>query len=306
MAVRVYIFVFCYYDHSAIKIVLSIERTKVSTNMKCLCLSSRGLDSLLAVEIMKQQGIDTKIVEFKTPFFGYEDGIDISKDFITMLKNPKFGYGKNLNPCIDCKILMLKKAREILEKEQAYFLATGEVVGQRPMSQNKQTLLKMDKEAKIEGLVVRPLSAKLLPETIPEKEKWIDRNKLYEISGRSRKDQMDLANKFGIQEYPTPAGGCLLTDAGFSMRMVQLMKIHSEFSANDVEFIKHGRMFAVGDGVLIVGRNKEENYRLMDSQSEHDVIFDYTSSPGPFALLRFDDSFSARLEADKIVRKYIK
>ncbi len=274
--------------------------------MKCLCLSSRGLDSLLTVEIIKQQGIDIKIVEFKTPFFGHEDGIDISEDFIKILKDPKFGYGKNLNPCVDCKILMLKKAREMLEQEHAYFIATGEVAGQRPMSQNKQTLSQIDKEAKIEGLVVRPLSAKLLPETIPEKEKWIDRNKLYEISGRSREDQINLANRFGIQNYPTPAGGCLLTDAGFSMRMVQLMKILPEFSADDAEFIKHGRMFAVGKGVLIVGRNKEENYRLMDVQKDHDAVFDYTNVPGPFALLRFDDSFSARLEADKIVKKYIK
>lgn len=283
--------------------------------MKCILLSSGGLDSLLAEKIMKDLNIETKIVEFRTPFFGFKNknGADISGRFFDILKNPKFGYGKNLNSCIDCKILMLKAAKEIMEKsalrqaqdEKIDFIATGEVVGQRPMSQNKKTLLKIEKEAGLEGLVLRPLSAKVLPKTIPEKKGWVNREKLYDISGRSRKAQIELAEKFGIKEYPTPSGGCLLTDAGFSMRMIQLMQKIPDFTSGDVELIKNGRFFTIGKGILAIGRNKEENDILMSLELQGDIAFDFTLEPGPFALLRYDDSFTARLEAEKMVRKYI-
>jgi len=273
--------------------------------MKCILLSSGGLDSLLVEEIMEKQNIETKVVEFKTPFFGSDKGVDISEDFIEVLKNPKFGYGKNLNPCIDCKILMLKKAKELLKKYNADFIVTGEVAGQRPMSQNKDTLFKIEKEAGFEGLVLRPLSAKNLPETFPEKNGWVDREKFYDISGRSRKTQMQLAEEFDIKNYPTPSGGCILTDAGFSMRMIQLMKINPEFNSSDVELIKNGRLFKVGEGMLVVGRNEQENNKLVNLVEDNDAVFDLTRSPGPFAILRYDASFPTRIEAEKIVRGYI-
>lgn len=279
--------------------------------MKCILLSSGGLDSLLVERILNEQNIETKIAEFKTPFFGFKNknGADISGGFFNILKNPEFGYGKNLNPCIDCKILMLKAAKEIMDPpaggEKIDFIATGEVVGQRPMSQNKETLLKIEKEAGLEGLVLRPLSARILPETIPEKQGWVNREKLYNISGRSRSAQMELAKKFNIKEYPTPSGGCLLTDAGFSMRMIQLMQKIPDFTSDDVELIKNGRFFTVGKGILAIGRNKEENDILMSLELQGDIAFDFTLEPGPFALLRYDDSFTARLEAEKMARKYI-
>jgi len=275
--------------------------------MKCILLSSGGLDSLLVEEIIKQQNIEMMITEFKTPFFRFKNknAVDISDDFFKILKKPKFGYGKNLNPCIDCKILMLKKAKEIMDARNAQFIATGEVVGQRPMSQGKDTLFKIEKEAGVEGVVLRPLSAKILPETIAEKKNWIKRKKLFDISGRSRSIQMKLAENFGIKNYPAPSGGCLLTDAGFSMRMNELMSVVPDFTVGDVELLKSGRFFKVGEGILIVGRNKEENDRLMSLEQDGDIVFDFTSEPGPFAVLRYDDSFPVRIEAEKAVRKYI-
>lgn len=275
--------------------------------MKCVLLSSGGLDSLIAAEIIKQQNIEIKLAEFKTPFFGWNKrgAIDISEDFFKILKNPRFGFGKNLNPCVDCKILMLKKAKEIMESESADFIATGEVAGQRPMSQGKETLLKIEKEAGLEGMVLRPLSAKILPETNPEKNGQTDRDKLYGIEGRTRAVQMELAKQFGIEEYPAPSGGCLLTDAGFSMRMIQLMKINPDFTVSDIELLKSGRFFKAGQGMLIIGRDKSENDRLMELEERGDIAFDFTREPGPFALLRYDSSFPARIEAEKMARKYI-
>lgn len=266
---------------------------------------------MLAERILNEQNIETKIAEFKTPFFasGKKEAMDISEDFFAILKNPKFGYGKNLNPCIDCKILMLKKAKEIMAENPsaggADFIATGEVAGQRPMSQGKDMLFKIEKEAGLEGMVLRPLSARILPETIPEKQGWVNREKLFDISGRARSEQMELAKKFGIKEYPTPSGGCLLTDAGFSMRMIQLMKIVPEFTSNDVELLKNGRFFKIGTGILVIGRNKEENDALMSLEQPGDIAFDFTREPGPFAILRYDDSFSARVEAETMARQYI-
>lgn len=273
--------------------------------MKCILLFSGGLDSLLVAEIIKQQNIEAKIVEFRTPFFGCDGGIGISEDFFGLLKNPKFGYGKNLNPCIDCKILMLKKAKEIMKAEKASFIVTGEVVGQRPMSQNKDTLMKIEKEAELEGRILRPLSAKILPETTAEKNGWVNREKLYDIAGRSRFAQIELAKQFGIKDYPAPSGGCLLTDAGFSIRMIQLMKINPDFTISDVELLKSGRFFKVGGGMLIIGRDKSENERLMALEERGDIAFDFTREPGPFAILRYDASFPTRIEAEKMARKYV-
>lgn len=271
---------------------------------------------MLVAEIMRQQNIEVKIVEFRTPFFGdarpaakgygrHGKSVDISEDFFDTLKNPKFGYGKNLNPCIDCKILMLKKAKAMLRPEGAEFIVTGEVVGQRPMSQNKDMLIKIEKEADLEGKILRPLSAKILPETIAEKQGWVNREKLFDIAGRSRSVQMELAKQFGIENYPTPSGGCLLTDAGFSMRMIQLMKINPDFTISDIELLKSGRFFKVGQGMLIIGRDKSENERLMALEERGDVAFDFTREPGPFAILRYDASFPTRIEAEGMVRRYI-
>jgi len=203
--------------------------------MKALALLSGGLDSSLAIKLLLEQGIDVAAVNIATRFssgkadhaalVASELGVQFirlnaSEDYIEMLKNPKHGYGSNFNPCIDCHIYMIRKAGEIMESEGASFVVTGEVLGQRPMSQNKGSLLRVEKESELDGLLLRPLSAQRLKITTPEREGWVDREKLLGINGRGRKVQLELAAQYGISAYSAPAGGCLLTDKEFSSRLV--------------------------------------------------------------------------------------
>jgi tRNA-specific 2-thiouridylase len=244
--------------------------------MKAIALISGGLDSNLAAKLIQEQGIDIIPVKFKIPFLhGNKDEagdnlsvklkiIDIGNDFLKMLKNPEHGYGANMNPCIDCKILMLRRAKELMPEFGAAFIITGEVLGQRPMSQNTKTLYTIVKKAALEDLVVRPLSAKLLPQTLPEKEGWINRRNLLDFNGRSRKPQIELAKVFGFKDYAQPAGGCLLTDPAFSRRLKDLI-IHQDLNINNVELLKIGRHFRLTSKTkLVVGRNEGENERLVE------------------------------------------
>jgi tRNA U34 2-thiouridine synthase MnmA/TrmU len=243
---------------------------------------SGGLDSTLAAKIVKEQGIDVIGLKFKIPFSTNSiqksadleiREIDISEKFLKILLNPRYGYGSRMNPCIDCKILMLNKARELMDEWGAKFIITGEVLGQRPMSQYKQALMTIAKRADLEGLVLRPLSAKLLPETLPEKEGWIKRENLLAFSGRGRKNQIELAKTLGIKEYNQPAGGCLLTDPEFSRRLKELIT-HNELNLNNIELLKIGRHFRISpEAKLIVGRNREENMQLINFGRENDYLF---------------------------------
>ena len=266
--------------------------------MKAIALISGGLDSTLAAKLIKEQGIEVIGLRFKIPFCpprnkDFSDiGIDIreaniSDGFLEMMKNPRYGYGSQMNPCIDCKILMLCKAKEFMEQYGAKFIITGEVLGQRPMSQHKQALLNIAKRAGLEGLVLRPLSARLLPETIPEKEGWIKRQHLLSFSGRGRKQQIELARIFGIKEYAQPAGGCLLTDPEFSKRIKDLMT-HEGLSQSNVELLKIGRHFRLNDTTkLVVGRNEKENERLINLARDNDYLFMPTDElAGPTSLGR--------------------
>jgi len=265
--------------------------------MKAIALISGGLDSTLAAKLIKEQGIEVIGLRFKIPFCpprnkDFSDiGIDIreaniSDGFLEMMKNPRYGYGSQMNPCIDCKILMLCKAKEFMEQYGAKFIITGEVLGQRPMSQHKQALLNIAKRAGLEGLVLRPLSARLLPETIPEKEGWVKRDNLLSFSGRGRKQQIGLARIFGIKEYAQPAGGCLLTDPEFSKRFKDLVS-HEGLNQNNVELLKLGRHFRFSERAkLIVGRNEKENARLADLAGENDYLFMPYEIAGPTALGR--------------------
>ena len=200
--------------------------------IKAVVLFSGGLDSILALKLIQEQGIEVKGVNFKTPFFGLGEAfviakdldidleiIDITEELLKILKNPKYGFGKNMNPCIDCHALMFKKAGEYMNKIGASFILSGEVLGERPMSQNRNSLSIIERESGLEGKILRPLSALLLTETIPEKGGLVDRNKLLDISGRSRKRQMKMADEMGIKDYPSPAGGCKLTEPSFSKRL---------------------------------------------------------------------------------------
>jgi hypothetical protein len=284
--------------------------------MKAIALVSGGLDSLLAARAIKEQGIEIIPVNFKIPFchrssdysYGRENflemmvnnlgvqikTIDISDEFIKMLKNPTYGYGANMNPCIDCKILMLSQTKELMSELNAAFVVTGEVLGQRPMSQHKQALYTIAKKAGLEGLVLRPLSAKLLLETIPEKEGWISRERLLSFSGRTRKPQIELSRAFGIKEYAQPAGGCLLTDPGFAKRLKDLIG-QGELDINNIELLKIGRHFRLAPNVkLVVGRDERENERLVDLAQDDDYLFfPGDELAGPTSLGRGD--FNAEL-----------
>ena len=264
--------------------------------MRALGLYSGGLDSVLAIKIMMSHGIDVIPVAFFTPFFSPDTGygekvlgraieqIDITEEFIDILLSPRYGYGKNMNPCIDCHSLMIKKAKELLPLYGASFIITGEVLGERPMSQNKQALEKVVRRASAEGLVVRPLSGALLPGTIPEEKGWIKREWLYAISGRKRDRQMELAATFGIEEYKTPAGGCLLTDMNFSKRLRFLIGIHPRPAREELELLKVGRHFYLDGCWIIIGRNERENKILRESNAWEYVFFtiDY---PGPTGII---------------------
>jgi len=262
--------------------------------MKAVALISGGLDSILAACLVSNLGIDILPVNFKIPFCHNikEEKlaltaqnltkenlkkdlliIDISKDFLELLENPCHGFGSNMNPCIDCKILMLKEAKKLMEEKEARFVITGEVLGQRPMSQHRQALLSMPKKSGLEGLVLRPLSAKLLPETIPEANGWVKREKLLSFGGRGRNGQLRLAASFGIKDFSWPAGGCLLTDPGFSRKLRDLI-VHSELNMDNVMLLKTGRHFRLGDKIkLVVGRNEKENAELERFAKQGDYLF---------------------------------
>lgn len=290
--------------------------------MKALSLFSGGLDSQLAVCLIKQQGVEVVGINFVTPFFGAGDKTiqaahdldielltpDISEDYIPgVLKNPVYGYGKNLNPCIDCHGYMLKRAGEMMRELGASFLVTGEVVGQRPMSQNKSAMNAVDKLSGQRGFIVRPLSGKLLEITEPEKRGWIDRERLLDISGRSRTRQMELADKFSIVDYPSPAGGCLLTDASYTRRLRRYFEFTSAPAPNQLAVVKLGRHFYLDDNLLlVVGRNHGENVAIEQIAIAGDYLVKVLDRPGPLGLVRAKGSTEKRfLElAAAIVARY--
>jgi tRNA-specific 2-thiouridylase len=210
----------------------------------------------------------------------------LTASHLEIVRKPKYGYGRNMNPCIDCHSLMLRRAGELLEKEEASFIISGEVLGQRPMSQNLRALSTVTKASGFNGLILRPLSAKHLPLTIPEQMGWVKREELLDFSGRSRKPQMGLAKKLNIQGYPSPAGGCLLTDPIFSRRLRDLLGSGTECEVREIELLKLGRHFRLSPRAkLVVGRNKEENETIHSSFREAGLILRVESIPGPTALL---------------------
>jgi len=264
--------------------------------MKAIALISGGLDSILAAKLIREQGIEVVALYFRIPFclkpkkagddnqsnplkkraeslgLAYRR-VRLDEEFLEIVSKPRYGYGSNLNPCLDCKILMLRKSALFMRSLGAEFVITGEVLGQRPMSQHKRALELIEKKSGLEGLVLRPLSARLLSETIPEKKGWVNREKLYAFSGRRRKPQMELAKAFNISDYPTPAGGCLLTDPEFSRKVRDLIE-HASFNLDDIELLKIGRHFRVShNSKLVVGRNEQENTELIKLSHEGDYLF---------------------------------
>jgi tRNA-specific 2-thiouridylase len=295
--------------------------------MKAIGLLSGGLDSTLAAKIVLEQGIELEAINFLTLFCNCTNrgetclasqkavaslGIplrvfNVSEEYLDVVKHPKHGYGRNMNPCIDCRIFMLKKAKDYMSETGASFLVTGEVLGERPMSQRRDAMRLIEKEAGLEGLILRPLSAGLLPPSIPEKEGWVDRERLLKIQGRSRKPQIQLAVDFGIRDYPCPAGGCLLTDPGFAGRMKDLMRHSPDFRLNDIHLLKMGRHFRFSPKTkLVVGRNEEENQKIRTFSREEDLLIKVAHHPGPLSLLRGEPEAEEMEKAAAITARYSK
>ncbi|MFH1490416.1 MAG: tRNA 4-thiouridine(8) synthase ThiI [Pseudomonadota bacterium] len=272
--------------------------------MKALAVFSGGLDSMMAAKLIRAQDIEVLALFFETPFFSSNQArrsaevidlpirvCDITRSHLEMVKNPPHGYGGNMNPCIDCHAMMFREAGQMLKEERADFIITGEVLGQRPMSQNKNALSVVEKESGLKGLILRPLSALCLPPTIPEERGWVDRGALLGISGRSRKPQMALAEKFNIKEYPSPAGGCLLTDQVFSRRLKDLLSSRPDVEVREIELLKLGRHFRLAPQLkLIVGRNQEENEVIRSLAGDKDRLLSTVNVPGPTTLLMGDPS----------------
>jgi tRNA U34 2-thiouridine synthase MnmA/TrmU len=254
---------------------------------------------MLAAELIRAQGIEVLALFFETPFFASPKArksaqsidlpikvVDITDRHLEMVKKPKHGYGGHMNPCIDCHTLMIRIAGEMLEQEGARFIVTGEVLGQRPMSQNLKALSMVAFESGFQKLVLRPLSAKRLPITLPEEKGWVDREKLLGLSGRSRKPQMELARSLNMKDYPSPAGGCLLTDEVFSRRLKDLLAATPDLELREIELLKLGRHFRIGPYTkLVVGRNEKENHILHSLSKETDLLLRTVSVPGPSALV---------------------
>jgi predicted subunit of tRNA(5-methylaminomethyl-2-thiouridylate) methyltransferase len=280
---------------------------------RALVLLSGGLDSILAVRTLQEQGIKVVGLSFKSCFFDDKTAqkaakglkiplkvVDFSKEQLAVVKHPRHGYGQAMNPCIDCHALMFKKAKEIMKKDKFDFVATGEVLGERPMSQNLNSLKLIEKESGLTGYLLRPLSAKLLEPTVPEKNGLVDRNKLFDIAGRSRKPQMALAKKWGIREYPAPAGGCLLTELVLGQRLKELLEIHPKCEADDINILKYGRHTWFGKAKIVVGRDNEENQIIKRISRKGDIVFEMKDYPGPVTLVR---NYSGKPISPEIIKK---
>jgi tRNA U34 2-thiouridine synthase MnmA/TrmU len=301
---------------------------------RALGMISGGLDSLLAVAVLKSLDVDIAGLHYLN---GFGAGslrqrvcermpveeiaadkkerlesmlsipvrvIDVSGEFLEVLRSPRFGYGKNVNPCIDCRIFLLSKAREIMETEGFDFVFTGEVLGQRPMSQHLRAMRQVEKESGLTGRLLRPLCAKLLKMTEPESEGLIDREKLLDIQGRSRKRQMALAEEFGIKDYATPAGGCTLTDENYARKYLDLAGHTREITCEDTVMLSMGRHLRLSDTVkIVVGRHELENDYL-ESEWGEKIQLTTLDHPGPVTVVIGDPTEDELLQAAAITARY--
>ena len=278
---------------------------------KAVALLSGGLDSTLAVRMMLDQGIDIIAVNFISPFcnctlkiagcrhqavkVAEEFGIPIhvipkGMDYMRMVENPPHGYGRGMNPCMDCRIYMLRKVKDMMPILEASFVVTGEVLGQRPMSQRRQQIALIEKESGLEGLILRPLSAQNFPPTVPELAGIVDRQKLMAVSGRSRRIQIDLARDMGITNYPCPAAGCMLTDPAFTLRLKDLFAHVTDYSLADLYLLRIGRHFRIHPRLwIILGRNQEENEKIALLAPPGATLFLPEDFRGPTAIVREGD-----------------
>lgn len=262
---------------------------------RALAMLSGGLDSILAAKLIKDQGIEVIGITYKSYFFNEENArrmvkqidiplevVDFSDEHFELVKNPKHGYGKNMNPCIDCHAMMMRYSGELLKKFEADFIITGEVINQRPMSQNAGALNTVKKESGFSDKILRPLCAKLLPPTEMEESGLVDREKLMNINGRSRKVQIELAEKWNIKDYPSPAGGCKLTEPGYSKRLRDLLDNNDDITPRDMELLRYGRRFRMSKNTVIISaRTKDESDLIKPILNSNDtgfVVDKYTGS----------------------------
>lgn len=293
--------------------------------VKALGLLSGGLDSRLAVKLMLEQGVEVEVIHFKLPFEGccFPDCafkfsqleliplhmVDVTKgrlfmEYIRLIRKPKYGYGSGMNPCVDCRIFMLNVAKKIAKKIGAKFIFTGEVLNERPMSQTYKALKIIEREVGLEGKILRPLSARLLPKTEVEKEGLVDRSKLLAIRGRRRRRQLDLAEKFKLRNFPTPSGGCILCEKEFAAKLRDLLEHKKNIKPKDVELLKVGRHFRFNKSKIIVGRNEKENKMLIKLKQKTDYVFEVPGFGSPITILQGEKSRRAIRVAAKLTARY--
>jgi len=288
--------------------------------MKCLALMSGGLDSFLAVKVIQAQGIDVLGLHVTTPF-GIRVGggapalaaahgiplreMSLGDELLRVVERPKHGRGGNMNPCIDCHALMFRRAAALFPETGARFLITGEVLGQRPMSQHRRALRIVEEESGLPGLILRPLSAKLLEPTVPETEGWVDRGRLLDISGRTRTRQLAMAREFRLENPPTPAGGCLLTDPGYSDRLRDLLAQGAVLTDHLARVIRFGRYVRVSSSALLmVGRNERDNAALESLQAEEEWLLRPVNCVGPSVLGVGELDDAGRARAASLLARY--
>jgi tRNA-uridine 2-sulfurtransferase len=298
---------------------------KKNGSVRCIALLSGGLDSVLAIRIMQEQGVEVEALNFKTIFTCCQDqsaqaarDLDVpltvlaqEDDYLDIIKRPQFGYGKGANPCIDCRIYMFDRAKAYMEESGADFIISGEVVGQRPMSQKKKDLKLISNQSDLEDVLLRPLSAKLLSPTLPEREGWVDRQKLYDFHGRSRKGLIQLANQLGVTEIPAPSTGCALTEQIFSKKIFDLVVLEPDGGRWQYELVKYGRHFRFDQATkVVVGRNEADNNLLRYAHEQVEGTSSLALIPkgfqGPVALLVGPETPEAMKFAQGLMMRYSK
>lgn len=294
---------------------------------RALALFSGGLDSILAVKVIQSQGVDVLALNFTSPFFGCSPVLDgepvaaryarrynipfraipLGEAFLEMLRHPRHGYGSALNPCIDCKTFMLRCAKALMPELQADFVITGEVVGQRPMSQRHDTLRVIERDCGLEGLLLRPLSARYLKMTVPETEGWVRREELPAMKGRGRKDQIRLARALGVDEYPAPGGGCLLTEESYIPKVKDLLDHQTVPVVRDFDLLRTGRHFRLSDHCkAVVGRDSSDNEKILASTGTAEITLRWMDGAGPLVLLVGEADEQSIRQAGRILLRYTK
>jgi tRNA-specific 2-thiouridylase len=288
--------------------------SKAASRARAVVLFSGGLDSTLAAEVLRRAGVEVVLLRHTSIFYPLREGTyvppcpiiirDISETMARLVADPKYGHGRNANPCLDCKQMMYGLAWQEAQRRGAHFIATGEVLGQRPMSQNPEAFARMEKGAGVRGLVVRPLSGRLLPPTIPEQKGLIRREDLLDLRGRSRKGQMELAARWGITSYPQPAGGCRLTVPQYAERVFALAELGYRDVAS-LALVRHGRFFALDGGAfVVVGRDEADDEAILSAAPAGSLLLELRERPGPLACVVGAPSEAALQEARSLVVRY--